>query len=97
MTAGQALRTLLQRRGLEFEQVSERTVRVRPTTPSQPRKSDSARVEPTEGEPVTLPELLVRGSRSLNADIHSDNDDPQPYAIFHRTHIQRSGGNHLTD
>src|SRR3546814_20385690 len=68
-----------------------------PTTPSQPRKSDSARVEPTEGEPVTLPELLVSGSRSLNADIQRDIDDPQPYAIFDRTTIELSGAINLND
>src|SRR3546814_5286570 len=59
--------------------------------------SDLARVEPTEGEPVTLPELLVRGSRSLNADIQRDIDDPQPYAIFDRTTIERSGAINLND
>src|SRR3546814_3942774 len=63
MTAEQALRTLLQRRGLEFEQVSNRTVRVRRAATARPAEP-KARAEPVEEEPVTLPELLVRGCRS---------------------------------
>lgn len=97
MSAEQALRTLLQRQGLEFEQVSERTVRVRPAAPRQPHESDSTRVEPAEDEPLTLPELLVRGSRSLNADIQRHIDDPQPYVIFEREEIERSGAININD
>src|SRR3546814_360778 len=94
MTAEQALRTLLQRRGLVFEQVSERTVRVRRAATARPAEP-KARAEPAEEEPVTLPELLVRGSRSLNADIRRRIHDPQPYVVFDRTAIERAGALNL--
>src|SRR3546814_5822857 len=96
MTAEQALRTLLQRRGLEFEQVSERTVRVRRAATARPAES-KARAEPAEEEPVTLPELLVRGSRSLNANIRRSIDDLQPYVVFDRTAIERAGAINFND
>src|SRR3546814_19004730 len=96
MTAEQALRTLLQRRGLEFEEVSERTVRVRRAATARPAEP-KARAEPAEEEPVTLPALLVRGSRSLNANIRRSIDDPQPNVVFDRTAIERAGAINPTD
>src|SRR3546814_15917116 len=96
MTAEQALRTLLQRRGLEFEQVSERTVRVRRAATARPAEPQ-ARAEPAEEEPVTLPELLVRGSRPLHADIRRSIDDPPPYVVFDRTALERAGAINLHD
>src|SRR3546814_17814666 len=68
MTAEQALRTLLQRRGLEFEQVSERKVRGRRAATDRPARP-KAHAEPAEEEPATPPELPVRGGTSLNTDI----------------------------
>src|SRR3546814_20727842 len=44
-----------------------------------------------------MPELLVRGSRSLNADIRRSIDDPQPYVVFDRTAIERAGAINLND
>src|SRR3546814_1634683 len=79
-----------------FEQVSERTVRVRRAATARPAEP-KARAEPAEEEPVTLPELLVRGSRSLNADIRRSIDDPQPYVVFDRTAIERAGAINLND
>src|SRR3546814_18640077 len=96
MTAEQALRTLLQRRGLEFEQVSERTVRVRRAATARPAEP-KARAEPAEEEPVPLAELLVRGSRSLNADLRRSIDDPPPSVVFERTATERAGAVTLTD
>src|SRR3546814_11946861 len=84
MTAEQALRTLLQRRGLEFEQVSERTVRVRRAATARPAEP-KARAETAGEEPGTLTELLVRGRRQPNADIRRRSDGPAAYGVFGRT------------
>ncbi|RYE71572.1 MAG: hypothetical protein EOO81_05600, partial [Oxalobacteraceae bacterium] len=51
------------------------------------------------GEVTNLPEMLVQGERiwSLNADIRRTEDDPQPYVIFEREEIERSGATTLED
>lgn len=45
------------------------------------------------------PEILVTGKRgwSLNTDIRRSRDDPQPYIVFDREQIQRSGSTNLED
>jgi len=51
-----------------------------------------------DGAAVTdMPELLVKGSRSLNADIRRSIDDPQPYVVFEREEIERSGAVNIND
>lgn len=63
---------------------------------SSPSRPDGT--APQQDEPVTdLPEMLVLGTRSLNADIQRDIDDPQPYVIFDRTAIERAGAISLND
>ncbi|MBL8265103.1 TonB-dependent receptor [Steroidobacter sp.] len=44
-----------------------------------------------------IPEVLVQGKRSLNVDIERTEDDPQPYVIFDRGTIERSGATSLND
>src|SRR5262249_31019066 len=43
------------------------------------------------------PEILVKGSRILNTDIPRTRDDAQPYVIFDRETIERSGAQNLED
>ncbi|MEJ1962161.1 MAG: TonB-dependent receptor [Gammaproteobacteria bacterium] len=38
-----------------------------------------------------VPEILVRGDRTLNTDIARTPDDPQPYVVFNREQLERSG------
>lgn len=38
-----------------------------------------------------IPEMLVKGSKSLNTDIRRTMDGPQPYVVFDRQLIERSG------
>lgn len=102
MTAEQALRSLLRKKGLEFQHVSERTVRIRVVaTPSgrEAQKAESEAKHPSAvgDEPVNMAELLVQGSRSLNADIKRSIDDPQPYVVLSREDIARSGAINLND
>jgi len=40
---------------------------------------------------IDLPEILVQGSRSLNMSIKRSRDDAQPYVVFDRKTIERSG------
>ncbi len=44
-----------------------------------------------------IPEILVRGSRSLNTDIPRTEDDPQPYVVFDAQEIERSQAVNLED
>lgn len=59
-----------------------------------------------EAEPVAanrlsssaaVPEVLIEGSRILNADIRRSRDDAQPYVVFDRSHIERSQATSLED
>lgn len=44
---------------------------------------------------MAMPEILVTGSRVLNMDIARSRDDSQPYVIFDRSTIERSGATNL--
>jgi iron complex outermembrane recepter protein len=46
---------------------------------------------------LSLPEILVSGSRSLNMDIVRTRDDAQPYVVFDRETIARSGVTNLEE
>lgn len=106
MSADQALRAVLRTSRLEYEYVSERTIRVRQAASPAPRSNDDgaggsgrpAQAPPRQQpEPVNMAEVLVRGSRSLNADIKRSIDDPQPYVIFNREEIERAGAISIND
>ncbi|KAF1717014.1 hypothetical protein CSC74_09135 [Pseudoxanthomonas yeongjuensis] len=101
MTAEQALKSLLQKKGLEFQHVSERTVRVRVAAPPSRGEStaepQAKKMSAPGAEPVNMAEVLVKGSRSLNADIQRSINDPQPYVVFNRTDIERAGAINLND
>lgn len=44
---------------------------------------------------LTVPEVLVLGKRTLNADIARTEDDPQPYVVFDRQALQQSSAQNL--
>lgn len=46
---------------------------------------------------ATLPEILVKGSRSLNADIARTEDDIQPYVVFSREDIDLSTASNVEE
>lgn len=61
--------------------------------PQSVPSSKAARDSSSEEEVLRkgIPEVLVKGSRSLNADIERTPDDIQPYVVFSREMIARSG------
>ena len=44
-----------------------------------------------------IPEILVEGARSLNADIERTPDDVQPYVVFDREQLEKSGVRTIED
>lgn len=46
---------------------------------------------------VSIPEILVKGTRSLNMDIQRTRDGMQPYMILDSESIQRSGARNIED
>ena len=50
-----------------------------------------------EVEAVQMPEILVRGSRSLNGDIRRTSDDIQPYVVFSAKSIERSQASNVEE
>jgi len=132
LTAIQALDRLLQKTGLKYEFVNDRTVRIAPvvaaaTTLVKPEQgsnrfaqNDTGAASRTRGSRVTsaavgvdpgsgstdeklravqvsIPEILVVGSRILNLDVKRTENDVQPYHIFDAATIQRSGALDLQD
>lgn len=58
---------------------------------------EGAEGDQDEVDPRGIPEILVRGSRSLNADIVRTRDDAQPYYIFNSDVIEQSGAVNVED
>ena len=44
-----------------------------------------------------IPEILIKGARSLNLDIERTRDDAQPYVVFDRAAIERSGSQSIQE
>ncbi len=78
----QALGMLLANTGLEARSTGQQTYTVVALDNERGRGSEDM---------VFLPELLVRGSWSLNTDIRRTEDDAQPYVVFTAEDIKRSG------
>lgn len=64
-------------------------------SPTPDTKSEDAQLK--EFDLKGIPEILVRGSRSSNADIARTEDDVQPYVVFGREEIERSQATVLED
>jgi outer membrane receptor protein involved in Fe transport len=58
--------------------------------------SRGERVDPGEVI-VGVPEVLVRGSKSLNMDIRRTRDDTQPYVVLDRATIEKSGASNIEE
>lgn len=99
-TFEQAIGGLLEGSGLSWQRNARGLVTVGKAAEAKPVPARASRPATTseDSAPVTdMPELLVRGSRSLNADIRRTINDPQPYVIFERQDIERSGAINLND
>lgn len=91
------LRRLLEGTGLRYRYLSANTVTLMADGDGdngavdggsrQSRKQVSSRDEDIVG----MPAIMVQGARTLNMDITRTRDDPQPYVVFDRDLIERSG------
>lgn len=77
-----------------YSSAADRTqaINTHEATADQPMKVEPSGVP--SGETTAqrgVPEILVRGTRSLNADIERTPDDIQPYIVFSKKQIERSG------
>lgn len=68
-----------------------------PKAPVKPAKTEAAPAEAGASRVTTLPEILVKGSRSLNADVQRTEDDIQPYVVFNREDIDLSLASNLEE
>lgn len=94
----EALQKLLAGSGLEWGVVNDTTVVIRqanvtpPSAVERPNTRSSAASERNEDRHVVgLPGIVVHGERTLNMDVVRTRDDAQPYVIFEREMIERSG------
>jgi outer membrane receptor protein involved in Fe transport len=73
----------------------------RTARPQAARAGSSAKqiVDPNSGLNLggAIPEVLVKGARSLNTDIQRSRDDTQPYVIFDRKLIETAGATSIDD
>ena len=65
------------------------------TSESSPESEPAGKGEEIEAKGI--PEVLVKGSRSLNVDIERTRDDTQPYVVFDHESIERSGATSVDD
>ncbi len=63
--------------------------------PASPSTHKTAENESLDEVAMSVPEILVRGSKSLNMDIRRTEDDAQPYVVFDKETIERSGATTL--
>jgi iron complex outermembrane recepter protein len=91
-SAEEGLRRLLEGTGLNFERSPAGVLIIQ--DPSSPTRLGAAN-ESTPSEAYS--EILVIGRRTLNADIRRTEDDAQPYVVFNRADIERSGARSLED
>jgi len=97
-----ALARLLEGTDVVLERVNNRTFVLKEAGRGEPERTkpkptQAKQIDRVEDMPVALPEVLVLGSRSLNADIRRSIDDPQPYVVFERETIERSGAMNIND
>ena len=97
-----ALERLLKDTDVVLERANNRTFVLKEAGRGEPKRTEPKPAQPRhvdriEDAPVTLPEILVIGSSSLNADIRRSIDDPQPYVVFERETIERSGAMNIND
>lgn len=95
LTEEQALRALLAGTGLSYERTASNGYAVR--VASATSQSNSAGTAEFPEYVATLPEVLVDGSLSLNADLRRSEDDAQPYVVFNSDDIARSGAMNLEE
>lgn len=102
MTVEQALTRLLQDSGLSFKRVGAGSYVV--SGPSRANVDKAKRIVSDMGADqgyvngqANIPEILVVGQRSwsLNTDIPRGKDEAQPYTVFSREDIRRSGATDL--
>lgn len=97
----EALRRLLEGTGLAWDAVNEATFVLKRGPVAAPAALDKAqtRGRAASGEEVTknMPAIMVTGTRTLNMDITRTEDDAQPYVVFDRETIERSGASNLEE
>jgi iron complex outermembrane receptor protein len=97
-----ALAQLLAGSGLRYEFVNSTTVAVRDpdsdviSGPQQDAGRSSLGSEKASSE-RGIPEVLVNGSRSLNADVERTPDDIQPYVVIGRKQIDHALATNVSD
>lgn len=70
--------------------------------PMQVAEADAERRDSQSDKPAStiksaVPEMLVKGSKVINADIQRTEDDIQPYVVFNREQIQQSQAGNLEE
>lgn len=100
-----ALRQMLEGSGLAVAQINPSTISIvrAQTAPTLGQSAPASSIEDSpparSGQIVEnsrgVPEILIRGSRTLNAELKRSENDVQPYVVFDAEKIQRSGASDL--
>jgi iron complex outermembrane recepter protein len=96
-TTAQALARLLAGTGFEYEFINATTVMIRPSQASPSVERDADAEQDADPSTIGTPEVLIAGTRTLNADIRRTPEDAQPYVVFEREQITRSQAPSLSD
>lgn len=103
LTAKEAIERLLEGTGLVASFNGEGVV-VKKAGASPTTSAGEASIAGASGSPsvparsaVAMPQIMVEGARELNMDIERTRDDAQPYVVFDRETIERSGATNVED
>ncbi len=113
LNASKALELMLAGTGLTFTSVNASTIVIRQphALQSGPKRLINDNANSSGGLPVPenvtpqrrdkeqagVPEIVIKGAKSLNTDIRRGEDDPQPYVVFTRKEIERTGARSVED
>lgn len=67
------------------------------SSPSTAGQDGSGSIQKSDEAAKGVPEILVKGSRTLNTDIERTEDSPQPYVVFGKDEIERSRSTNLEE
>lgn len=97
-SVAEALQILLAGCPVSYTFISPRMIALRLQTAPLPGDTQSAGSNWWEpSRPQAVPEILIEGSRSLNADIPRSPDDVQNYIVISRRHIESSPATDVTE
>lgn len=93
-SATQLLEKIVEGTGLTAVHDGKNAIAVKPRVTTRVERTSAVKEQPLT---VTMPQIMVQGSKVLSVDIKRTPNDPQPWVVFDRSIIEQSGAMNLED